>query len=123
MLDIVIVNVPYMFTNNPPVAGAVLRACVEKAGFTAEALDYNIDFVNSDVSTDDVIVWLQNETSPPKVENYVAFKAWVRECAKDILKRNARWIGISVFTKDSQLATEEFVIALKDLDPDCKIVL
>jgi len=123
MLDIVIVNVPYMFTNNPPVAGAVLRACVENAGFTAEALDYNIDFVNSDVSTDDVIVWLQNETSPPLVEHYVAFKLWVKECAKDILKRNARWIGISVFTKDSQLATEEFIIALKDLDPDCKIVL
>ena len=51
-----------------PVAGAVLRACVENAGFTAEALDYNIDFVNSDVSTDDVIVWLQNETSPPLFE-------------------------------------------------------
>jgi radical SAM superfamily enzyme YgiQ (UPF0313 family) len=123
MLDLVIVNIPYMFTNNPPVGGAVLRACVEKAGFTAEALDYNINFVNHKVATDDVVIWLQNEVSPPRVENYVAFKHWVKECAEDILKKNARWIGISVFTKDSQLAAEEFITALKDLDPNCKIVL
>lgn len=123
MLDLVIVNIPYMFTSNPPVAGAVLKSCVEQAGFTAKAIDYNIAFANSKVATDDIIVWLQNETSHPKIENYIAFKNWVKECAKDILKINARWIGISVFTKDSQLAAEEFIIALKDLDPNCKIVL
>jgi len=123
MLDLVIVNVPYMFINNPPLAGAVLKSCVEEQGFNAKSMDYNIDFVNHPVATNDIVLWLQKEDSPPQAENYINFKNWVKECAKEILSQQARWIGISIFTKDSQLACEEFVVALKDLDPNCQIVL
>jgi radical SAM superfamily enzyme YgiQ (UPF0313 family) len=122
-MDLVVVNIPYLFTNNPPMAGAVLKSCVEKAGFTATSLDYNIKFIKSAVRTDDLVTWFQKEDSYPKYSNFLKFKDWVKDCAKDILSHNARWIGISVFTKDSQLAAEEFIIALKELDPNCKIVL
>jgi len=122
-MDLAIVTVPYMFTNNPPVAGAVLKSCVEQHGFSAINLDYNLKFIKSNIATDDLVTWFQKEDSYPVYDNFLKFKEWVKECAKDILSHNARWIGISVFTKDSQLGAEEFIIALKELDPTCKIVL
>lgn len=123
MLDLVIVNVPYVYATFPPLAGALLKSCVEEKGFTAKSVDVNLDFLHSDVCTDGIVSWMQKEDLYPNRREYNNFKKWVKSKAQEILDLKPRWIGISVFTKDSQMGAEEFVIALKDLDPDCKIVI
>ena len=123
MIDIVIVNVPYMFNTNPPMAPALLKSCVEEKGYSAVAYDLNIDFINSAMHTVSLISWMQKEDSFPEYSEWVAYKNWLTEQAQKILDYNPRWIGLSVFTKDSQLVTEDLMIALKDLDPNCKIVI
>lgn len=123
MYDIAIVHVPYMFNTNPPLAAPLLKACLAEDDISAYAIDYNIEFIKSDVSTKSIIAWLQKPDLKPDKEEYRAYKGWVLESAKRILELNPRWIGLSVFTKDSQLAAEDFACAIRRLSPSTKILV
>lgn len=123
MLDIAIVHVPYMFNTNPPMAGALLKSCLAKQGLTAKVVDLNLDFLASNLCNDNLISYFQKPDTRISRQAHAEWLAWIRSQARSILDIGARWIGISVFTKDSQIATEDLALALKELDPDCKILI
>jgi radical SAM superfamily enzyme YgiQ (UPF0313 family) len=123
MHDVVLIHVPYMFNTNPPLAAPLLKACLAEHGISAYAIDFNIEFINSNISTKSIISWLQKPDLYPNKDEYVTYKNWVEKSVKRVLELNPKWIGISVFTKDSQLAAEDFACAIRKLSPTTKILV
>jgi radical SAM superfamily enzyme YgiQ (UPF0313 family) len=123
MYDIVFVHVPYMFNTNPPLAGPLLKACLKQHNINTKVLDLNIDFINSNIATDSIVSWLQKPDIKPNKNEYENYKNWITKQAENILKFNSKYVGISVFTKDSQLATEDLAYQLKLLNPKIKIII
>lgn len=123
MHDILLVHVPYMFNTNPPMAAPLLKACLAQHGINAKALDLNIDFINSKVSADSIIVWMQHPISKPNITEWENYKDWMHQHAKAIAQTDIPYVGISVFTKDSQRAAEDLAYFIKQENPAKKIVL
>ena len=123
MHDIALVHVPYMFNTNPPLAAPLLKSCLAKHNLTAIAIDLNIKFINSKVSTPSIISWLQKPDVYPPINEYESYKQWIIEAASEVVNLKTKWIGISVFTKDSQLAAEDFACAIRKLSPTTKILI
>lgn len=123
MHDMIIVHVPYMFNTNPPMAAPLLKACLAQHGIKAKAVDLNIQFLNSDVSTDSIIAWMQDPSSIPGIEEFRDYKSWMLNKAIELADSDAPVIGISVFTKDSQRAAEDIIAFIKERNPRKKIIV
>ena len=123
MHDIALVHVPYMFNTNPPLAAPLLKSCLAKHNLKAIAIDLNIQFINSTISTPSIISWLQKPDLYPVIDEYKLYKQWIIDSAVKVIDLKTKWIGISVFTKDSQLAAEDFACAIRQLSPSTKILI
>lgn len=123
MLDIILVHVPYMFNTNPPMAAPLLKACLAQHGINAKAIDLNIKFINSSISTDSIIAWMQKPDIIPNIDEWYAYKNWIRVQALEIANSIAPYVGISVFTKDSQRAAEDLISFIKEINPNKKIIV
>ena len=98
--DIVLCNIPFMSVAYAPAGTSLLKACLQKAGFSCTVKDYNIKLWNA--QTDDNII--------AELENYFTINAKVSEeiqllinqyykiIVDEILELDPRWVGFSVFT-------------------------
>lgn len=123
-LDIVILNVPYTLTKLPLAAPALLKGSVVHAGFTCKTIDYNIRFHNDLESHSDYnhfqtyfLTGDIDQDKLPVIRNII--DQWVDE----VLLLNPQFVGISVFTYQSRVATKEFCASIKRKSPNTKIVL
>lgn len=119
-IDIVIINVPGTLTKIPMSAPAILKANLEKNGFTCKTIDYNIEFYNR-VSKDQIINLEKYFISPEYSYNQTA-ESLIDSFVDELIKLNSRFIGISVFTYQNQIATEIFCRKIKEKSA-VKIVL
>lgn len=124
-MKIVFCSMPYVKTEGPVMAPAVLKAVAEKEGHQSWGLDLNIDFVN------------QIEYYPQKSEitNYLMNQVWpstaVFEYLSDIIDQfinrvlalNPDVVGLSLLTYQSQIFTYWFTSRLKDVKPDIQIII
>ena len=111
MLDIVIISVPGISSNLPPAAPALLKASVEQAGFSCLTRDYNqrlYQMTEIDVSALSTYFSIGLNTEQEELANAV-IDNWARELAQI----PCRYIGISVFTQQSRIATKKFCEALR----------
>lgn len=120
MIDIVFCNVPMVHTERPLSAPAILKAVVEKHGFTAQTLDFNIDFNSEDTDPKLQDFWLFGGGDKNTVSQ--ANKS-VEDWAKQLLDCKPRWIGISVFAYTCKIATELLCLTLRSIDPKVKIMI
>ena len=109
-----------------PAAAAVLKGNVIAHGFSARVLDFNAEI-------DDL--FQQQPNIANAVNNFFNFntfyhqETWnlleqlIIEWAKRILSYNPRWVGLSVFSFNSQRATRLLSVQLKIQNPDIKIVI
>jgi len=119
MIDIVFCNVPIVQTKQPFSAPAILKSVVEKHGYSAITMDFNIGF-NTGEETDLHNFWMFGNGDKNIIDTAAKYThIW----AKQILQHKPKWIGISVFAYTCQIATEMLCITIKSMDADVKIVL
>lgn len=109
-----------------PAGPALLKAVLNKFGYTSKILDFNNDVEN-----------LTNLSSAEKnsVDNFFLYHnmydshIWqiidnlYDTWAKQIIELNPRWVGISVFTQDCQRATRLLAIKIKSVSPNIKVLI
>lgn len=115
-LDLVLINVPLMSVAYAPAGTSLLKACVQRAGFSCKVIDFNIKFWNQQ-SDNGEIAELENYFS---INSDVSDKLARRidEYYNDIVDRvcelDPRWLGISVFTFQCQRATTEILRKIRE---------
>lgn len=124
MTDIVLVNVPGTLTNKPLMAPALLKASLEKEGFTCKTIDFNARFY-SEVN-DSALHELEKYFIGPDIDVTDSAHSLAENIislyATEILQYNPNFVGISVFTYQSRVAAKLLSIELKK-HSDSKIIL
>ena len=114
-LDILLCNIPLMSVAYAPAGTSLLKACVQKKGFTCKVIDYNIKLWNAQTD-ESVIAELENYfavNSDVSEETNSLIQQYYKLIVEEILQINPRWVGFSVFTFQCQRATTEIVKLLR----------
>jgi hypothetical protein len=123
-MDVLICSAPGTFDHRPVLAPALLKSCVTAAGYTAQALDLNIEIYNQIV---------QNPRRT-QIENFFTLQEMSADIAEDIgnlidycadriISLNPATLALSLLTQDCQFFTVWLCYHLKTINPDLKIVI
>ena len=127
MCDILICALPVSALNYAPAAPALLKACVEKAGFSANTLDlsqsFYIEISNKDFAqySEDTKFLLPNheydEISKLKID------LWLRQSIDKIKAKNPRYVALSIFSYYMQRSAYLLAKEIRKHCPTAKIIL
>jgi hypothetical protein len=109
-----------------PAAAAVLKGNVVAHGFTAKVLDFNAeidDLFQQQPNIANAVNNFFNFNTFYHQETWNVLEQLIVEWATRILSYNPRWVGLSVFSFNSQRATRLLSVQLKIQNPDVKIVI
>jgi hypothetical protein len=125
MIDVLICSVPSGIINRPPAAPALLRACLEQHGYSANTVDFSLllytELCNSDYNVYDCV--------NRQFESYTVWKndpkitAWLDLCIKEISLLSPKFLAISVFSYFQHRATVLLCEAVRQSFPTIKIIL
>lgn len=123
-MDILFCSAPGIFSSRPTLAPAILKACSTNAGFTAMAVDLNIEIYNQIIRHPKQKL-LEEFFQLQKIHKDVVTDIGnlLDYCASRIINLNPKILGLSLLTQDSQFFTVWLCYHLKILKPDLKIVL
>lgn len=110
MIDIVIISVPGTMSQSPPAAPAILKASVERAGFSCKTVDFNIRFYNE---VEDASALETYFATGLNADQHEVAQQLVNRWTQEVVALNPRFVGISVFTYQNKIATELFCRAIK----------
>lgn len=135
-LDILIVSLPVLDLQYPPSSPAVIKGCVNAAGFSAKTYDLNLlllELCNSDDDFYRVQYNFENVSPEVKTTNdpvtaffdndHDVIRTWVDRSIDIILKHDPQWLGISVFSYKSHKACLLLCAEIRRRGIDIKIVL
>lgn len=127
MKDIVICAMPALFVDRLPGAPAILKAAVEEAGFSAQAVDLSLEFFvnqcHSDIDTYNRLGCIFRPSEPFHEQADRAGTEWIEQSIARIKQINPRIIGLSVFTAFQHRSTYMLAQAIRQHMPDIKIIL
>lgn len=136
-LDMLIVSLPVLDLQYPPSSPAVIKSCVNSAGFSAKTYDLNLLLLEMCGNKDKFLKVQYNfENVGPKtiinnsdaVESFFdndhdLIRRWV-DASIDLIEQHApKWLGISVFSYKSHKSCLLLLIELKRRQLPIKIVL
>ena len=135
-LDMLIVSLPVLDLQYPPGSPAVIKACVNAAGFSASTEDLNIlllkicgsreKFSQVQYNFENVGPTQTNTTDPVLAffdNDHEYIREWVNQSIDLIVERNPRWLGISIFSYKSHKACLLLCAEIRRRKLDLKIVL
>jgi radical SAM superfamily enzyme YgiQ (UPF0313 family) len=135
-LDMLIVSLPVLDLQYPPSSPAVIKACVNAAGFSAKTYDLNILLLNICGSKDRFLQvqynfenlgpTVRHSKNPVEVffdQDNELIQQWLDQSIEIIKEHNPRWLGISVFSYKSHKACLLLCTEIRRRCPDIKIVL
>jgi radical SAM superfamily enzyme YgiQ (UPF0313 family) len=146
-IDIALVSIPRLNIDAPPMGIASIKASVISAGFSARCFDLNISLYHS-VSFD---MWLELdnyfqtdlrytgtsldgagsrsinfinivEKRKKDLKCYNEYTDFLEKEILKILSTNPTWIGLSVFSVNSVISTVNFLLLLKKIKPEQKVI-
>ena len=123
-VDLVLVTAPYTEHNAPLPAIAILKSVAEKAGVATKAIDLNQKYsrrIIDDLYTTQIIDWFLNETYHAEIEK--TLMKLFDDMADEVVLHSPRIVGISVFTYANQIGAKYLAIAIKERDPNIKIIM
>lgn len=124
--DLLIITIPFIYTLGPSLAPALLKACVEKDGLTADAWDLSADFnyyFENHVHYNTVLTWFKNPEIKPNADAFAWYQDIIKQYAKSIIEKNARVVGLSILTQNSQRFAEDLCFHIKLINPEQLITL
>ena len=105
-IDLLLLNIPFMSTAYAPAGTSLLKACVQKKGYTCKVVD----------SDENTIAELENYftvNGDVSDETNELIQQYYRLICKEIVDLNPKWVGFSVFTFLCQRATTEIIKMLR----------
>jgi Radical SAM superfamily len=125
MIDILICSLPSGIINRAPAAPALLKACVEQAGFSARTTDFSLSFYINQCHKDfnvysEEVKLFENYT---KFEMTKSITNWLDDVCEIIVQHQPHWVGLSVFSTHQHRATVLVCKILKEKFPNIKILL
>lgn len=124
MIDIVFAAIPYLESKEPIMAPGVLKSIAQAEGFSAVAIDLNIDIykrIEHHALKDKIEHALTNRVIDHDVAQEIY--SMVQFCADKILDHDPRIVGLSLLTTHSQVFGLWLSIYLRHARPDVKIVI
>jgi radical SAM superfamily enzyme YgiQ (UPF0313 family) len=119
MIDIVILSVPGVIQSWPPAAPALLKASIEKNGFSCRTADFNLRFYQEVSDYAALETYFSTGLNSEQAE---AASQLVEKWTREVLALDPKYIGISVFTYQNRIATKLFCEYIKKYST-VKIVL
>ena len=125
--DILICSLPVSSLNFAPAAPALLKSCVEKAGFTAKTADlsqvFYIEISNKNFNLYDHDSSYLLPRHSRHVDSESKVKDWLDLCIKEIKQVNPKFIGLSVFTYYMIRSAYLLCVEIRKHCPNIKIIL
>jgi hypothetical protein len=127
-MKIVFAAVPYLETDQPIMAPAVLKAVAESQGHKSFGIDLNIDFRTKILSLPEnsrfaMIDFLLRKQTKLSDRIFVLFAEIVDQYSRRILSYKPNVVGLSLLTWQSQVFAQELAINLKRLRPKLEIIM
>lgn len=135
-LDMLVVSLPVLDLQYPPSSPAVIKACVNAAGFTAKTCDLNILLLDICGGKDRFWQVQYNfENVGPKISDsrdpveaffdreHDLIRQWLDRSIEIIKEHDPRWLGISVFSYKSHKACLLLCAEIRRQSLDIKVVL
>lgn len=127
MHDIILISVPFTIIETPPLGIAVLKGAVESAGFRAKTIDLGMQLFNDCQRDKELFDSLQEYFIQPGFDDNLEIKnkvsLFINTWATKLATMPSRYIGISVFSYYSHLASYLLIQKIKEIDPTKKIVV
>jgi hypothetical protein len=122
--DVLLLSVPLTITNQPLMAGAVLKPVAERAGYSCSVVDLNIltiNWLNSTPLKHDILEFFEfdntNDVAKKEIFNFLhSVVAIVRRYQPKVL-------GLSVFTFSSRAATANICKKIRQFFPNIQIII
>ncbi len=136
MVDVLVCSIPVLDLQYPPSSPAVIKACLQRNGYTARTSDWNLDLFElcqeSNVDHTEVQNVMQSSSFDPNADNFVeslfakhkpVLNKWLEHCVQDIITTNPKVVGISVFSYYSHKSALALLHTIRKHCPDTKIML
>jgi len=123
--DILITALPVSALNYAPAAPALLKACVEEAGFTAHTLDLSQSFLMEQSNSSFDQYDRDSSCLQPNVTvtDLTKINLWLDSSIEKIRKINPKYIGLSIFSYFMHRSAFLLAERLRDDLPNIKIIL
>jgi radical SAM superfamily enzyme YgiQ (UPF0313 family) len=127
MCDILICSLPVSALNYAPAAPALLKACVEKAGFTAKTVDLsqsfyiNISNRNFNQYSEDSKFLLPNHEYDAVSKSKIDL--WLNQSIDKIKRKNPKYVALSIFSYYMQRSAYLLTKEIRLHCPTAKIIL
>ena len=126
-VDILIASLPVSALNYAPAAPALLKSCVEQAGFRAKTIDLSQSFFieqsDKNYQTYDKQSAALQPHSTTGIEDMSEVEEWLSGSMHKINKINPLTIGFSIFTYYMHRSANLLSKRLREEYPDIKIIL
>ena len=122
--DVLIITVPWVDTNMPLMAPAVLKPAIEKTGHSCLAVDLNAEvhhWVSNHPQKGKLIDFFFDGRLDPELE--VEVNDFFESTVKQILTWSPKWVGFSTFTFLCQHSLQWLCYFLRKHDPAIKIII
>lgn len=111
-----------------PAGAALIKGSVVRAGYSCQVIDLNsrLDDLYAQDPDNDINVAIDNFFLH---YNFYSQQTWaivsklIEQWSEEIVNKNPVWVGLSVFSYNSQRASRLLAIKIKELNPDIKIVV
>ena len=123
-MDILFCSAPGTFSDRPTLAPGILKSCVESAGYSAQAIDLNIEIYNlirQHPRRELIEDFFKQQHLHPDITDDIG--NLLEYCTDRIVSLNPPVLGLSLLTQDSQFFTVWLCFHLKTVRPDIKIVI
>jgi tRNA A37 methylthiotransferase MiaB len=125
-VDVVIAALPYVETDEPLMAPALLKGIVNRTGLTSCTFDFNIEVINKLQSVPGnakVIRWFLYDEFKDCPETNQQIDQLVQHTANRILSKNPSWICLSLFCNTSKKFNIKLCQYIKKLHPEKIIII
>lgn len=136
MTDVLVCAIPVLDLQYPPSSPAVIKACLQRNGYTARTVDWNLELFElcqqHNVDHTEVQNVMQSSTFDADANTFVAslfpqhkqiLTAWLDHCIDDINNINPRVVGLSIFSYYSHKSALALLHTIRERCPDVKIML
>lgn len=127
-VDIVFLTLPRLELRSPITAPAILKSCVERAGYRAHCIDLNIELWHQVDTSKYGHVWFDTDLSFRHQDKFqIIWDSVISHFAEDwilkIKERDPRWIGITIFSQRSRWIALYLCRLIRQRLPLVKIVV